>query len=75
MAGTRQHLYVRAPCVADGNIITANPAGFVEFAAAIMKRFGVFPPGIPGLLENTSGRDTWTRMDSARRPGGIRENR
>jgi putative intracellular protease/amidase len=45
--------YIPAPCVASGNIITANPAGFVEFAAEIMKRLEVFPPGLLDMVMGT----------------------
>lgn len=37
--------YVHAPSVADGGIITANPFGFVEFAADIIRTLDVFLPG------------------------------
>lgn len=40
--------YVHAPSVADGGIITANPFGFVEFAAEIIRTLDVF---LPGFLE------------------------
>lgn len=36
--------YVHAPSVADGGIITANPFGFVEFAAEIIRTLDVFSP-------------------------------
>lgn len=32
------------PSVAEGGIITANPFGFVEFAAEIIRALDVFPP-------------------------------
>jgi len=37
--------YVHTPSVADGGIITANPFGFVEFAAEIIRELDVFSPG------------------------------
>ncbi len=40
--------YVPAPSVTDGGIITANPFGFVEFAADIIRTLDVF---LPGFLE------------------------
>lgn len=40
--------YVHVPSVADGGIITANPFGFVEFAAEIIRTLDVF---LPGFLE------------------------
>jgi putative intracellular protease/amidase len=36
--------YVHAPSVADGGIITANPFGFVEFDAEIIRTLDVFSP-------------------------------
>lgn len=36
-------LYVDSPSVVDGGIITANPLGFVEFAANIFTVLDVFP--------------------------------
>lgn len=37
-----EKLYVHAPCVRDGGIITANPLGFIEFAKEIITTLDVF---------------------------------
>ncbi|WOF15176.1 glutamine amidotransferase [Methanoplanus sp. FWC-SCC4] len=39
-----RHLYLQAPSVSDGGIITANPLGFVDFAYNIMQTLDAFPP-------------------------------
>lgn len=56
-----QH-YVHAPSVVDGGIITANPLGFVEFAANIMKTLDVCHPGFLDLLL-TSIRQGYLNVD------------
>jgi putative intracellular protease/amidase len=39
-----KHLFVKEPSVIDGNIITSNPCGFIEFAYSIIKTLDVYEP-------------------------------
>jgi putative intracellular protease/amidase len=43
-AYTGEHLYVNEPCVADGNIITANGAAMIEFTSKILDHFNLMDP-------------------------------
>jgi putative intracellular protease/amidase len=42
--------YIKAPCVRDGSIITANPCGFIEFAREITEFLDVFPQELSDML-------------------------